>query len=246
MKKIISVLVCIIIICNNLTAQSMAESYILGAKTKNVQGNSYLGLQTIIPISISSVIGGGTINFPPTYASYDYGVYKNISLGGLLGYSSTTSKDLASASGYSLLSVVNQLLCDNDPTTAASLGINCSKTSSSVKYATNYVLIGANAKYFIEAGEKTDVYGSATLGYKIGSNKQLNNNTNIALLNDIATAYNESSKVFVTTNIGANIYVDAAKKIAIKLEGGYGYGLGDNIVFGSRSIVLSAGLAYKL
>jgi hypothetical protein len=230
-------------ICN---AQSIGESYLRNAKPKNVEGNKYLNVQTILPISISSVIGGGTVNFPPTYASYDYGVYKNITIGGLLGYSSTTSKDLASASGFSLLNIGQQLLCDSDPATAANLGINCSKTSSTVKYVTNYVLIGTSAKYFVEAGEKVDVYGNATLGYKIGSNKQLSNTTSIPLLNDIATAYNESSKVFITTTIGTNLYVDAAKKFAIKAEGGYGYGLGDNIVFGSQAIVFGLGFAVKL
>jgi hypothetical protein len=245
MKQILMA-ISMVIIGSNCTAQSIGENYLRTAQPKNVAGEKYLNIQTIIPISLSSVIGGGTVNFLPTYVSYDYGVYKNITIGGLLGYSSTTSKDLASASGYSLLNIAQQLLCDNDPATASTLGINCSKTSNSVKYVTNYVLIGANAKYFVEAGAKTDVYGSASLGYKIGSNKELNNTTSIPLLNDIATAYNESSKVFVTTSIGANLYVDAAKKYAIKAEGGYGYGLGDNIVFGTRSIVLGVGFIVKL
>ena len=55
MKDILlaSTLFCITIISN---AQSMGENYLRSAKPKNVEGNKYLNIQTIIPISISSVM----------------------------------------------------------------------------------------------------------------------------------------------------------------------------------------------
>jgi hypothetical protein len=233
-----------------VSAQSTAQQFLLSSKRKNIEKQHFITAQTYIPISLGSVLGGGKINFPPTVLQYNYGVFQNISLGALLGYSSTSSKNITSAGGYDLLNALQKIICDTDPATATSLGLSCNKTGSDVTIKTNYVLLGLSGKYFIEASDMLDVYGNISAGYKAGS-KQNVGTVNIdpsidGQVNQIIGAYNTASKFFVVTSIGAHIYVSKPKTFAITLEGGYGYGLGDDIIIGTKAIVLSIGATYHI
>jgi hypothetical protein len=221
----------------------MGQQLIMSGKRKTIEHQQFITAQAYIPINIGSVIGGGKINFPPTIIQYNHGLFNNISLGAMVGYSSTTSKEISLTN---LLSAGNQLICDNTPDLAASLGIDCSVKNGSVTYTTNYLLLGASAKYFIEAGEHIDVYGNVGIGYKAGSQKKKTSITNIPIVDDVAKAYNEASKVFVITSIGTHIYLTKEKTFALTAEGGYSYGLGDDIVIGTKSIVFGIGLTYHI
>jgi hypothetical protein len=241
----------ILLFCNifhNASGQSMAEQFLLSNKRKNIEKQHFVSAQTYIPFSLGNIIGGGKINFPPTLLQYNYGVFQNISLGALLGYSSTSSKNIVG--GYEILSALEKIICDTDPATAASLGLSCNKTGSNVTIKTNYVLLGLSGKYFIEASDMLDVYGNISAGYKAGSKQNLGS-VNIdpsidAQVNQVIGAYNTATKFFVITSIGAHIYVNKPKTFAITLEGGYCYGLGDDIIIGTKAVVLSIGATYHI
>ncbi|RYG10268.1 MAG: hypothetical protein EOO07_22445 [Chitinophagaceae bacterium] len=103
----------------------------------------------------------GAVNVPPLQVRYEKAVTEYISVGGILGYSSSTYN----FQGY-----------DYNFNTGMTY-----ETLFGIKQS--YLLIGARANYHFETGEKFDPYGGATLGYSkistgdnIGAGVNLKNN----------------------------------------------------------------------
>ncbi len=227
----------------NLAAQSgLMQSALNGRNTKDVTGQKWVGVQTNLALNISTVLGGGKIILPPTFFRFDYGAYKNFTIGGLLGLTSTQSAWVDVKSFSSLLSSLQESACSLDSATASGIGIDCTYKSGQVKYTTTYVLLGASGKYFVQAGPKTDLYGNFTIGYKMGSNKKSGTtNGTYKEIDAILGAYNTASNIFVGTTVGAHFYLDKQNKFAITGEGGYGYGWGNDIVIGTQAIIIGIG-----
>jgi hypothetical protein len=237
------------ILCSSSIFAQTADvaAALLSGNRINMEGQQYFNIQTIVPINLSEVVGGGNVKFPPSYISYDYGIESNWTIGAFLGYSASRSKSLATVAGYDVLSIVEQVLCDTDPQNALSLGLNCSKVGGNAAVVNKNALIGANVKYFIEGNDQADVYGSLSVGGKLGGTDKVGiYNTASSELNTIIKAYDNSNKVFVLTSVGTNYYLNQPRTFALKLEVGYAYGLGDNIAIGQKALFLSLGTAIKV
>lgn len=89
----------------------------------------------------------GGVKIPAIQLHYEYGVTDEISVGGVVGYASSSMKyDDYSFNGNS----------------------SFTKSRSTVDFS--YLLIGARANYHFETSERFDPYGGVTLGYnKIGT-----------------------------------------------------------------------------
>ena len=94
-----------------------------------------------------------TISLPPIHASFEYGLTENISLGGLIGYTSSTFN--AATGPYGLT------------------GYNYTWTYS-------YLIIGVRSAYHYEINDQCDLYGGLMLGYDVASAKFSSNDPNTA------------------------------------------------------------------
>ncbi len=247
MKIVYSFLVGLLCSASVFAQTADVAAALLSGHRINMEGKQLINFQTIVPISISEVVGAGNVQFPPTYLSYDYGIESNWTIGGFFGYSASKSKSLTTVAGYNILSIVEQALCDNNPQTALSLGLNCSKVGGNASVTNKNAILGGNVKYFIEGNEKADVYASLTVGGKLGGTDRVGvYNTASTELNTIIKAYDNSNKVFVLTSVGTNYYLNEPRTFAVKLEAGYAYGLGDNIAIGQKALFASLGLAINV
>lgn len=245
MKKIV-IFAVLAFTCSNLFAQQLVQTVLRNTKKQNVIGETFLGVQTTIPLSLNSVIGSnGKTVFPASYVYIDHGVYQNYTIGALLGYTASKS-GVTGTSEYDLLSLTQQLLCNTDSATAASLGLNCDKNSTKANVTTSYALIGLRGQYHVQAGKKANMYGCLTVGYKAGKIKSDGVSTTSPVLSNIVNTYNTASKIFGSTVLGVHYYIDKKNNIAVTAEAGAGYGWGDNIVIGTRTLMLNLGLTYHI
>jgi len=94
---------------------------------------------------LGATFATGSVTMPPIQFRYEKAITDKISVGGILGYSSSKFK-------YEDVDYI---------------GGNIVYKESAIKYS--YLLIGARGNYHFETGEKLDPYVGATLGYnKIG------------------------------------------------------------------------------
>lgn len=216
----------------------------------DLQGNVVFSGQIYYPLGISSIISDSKTIVPPVVLSAEYGIYKNVTLGLIGGYSASQSKDYLSGgiSSYDLLSVAQQLVCDTDQGLAAALGIDCSTELTNQEKYTNRVhnyLIGLQGRYCVVGNKKMNWFLGMKAGYKLSKQRQIGN-TQIQVIDDITKLLSNANKFFFASTLGANIYVDKQNTMSLTPEIGYSYGFGDGISLGTKSVLLGVGFNYHL
>lgn len=105
------------------------------------------GDQTLqLGFGIGATFSTGSVKVPPIQLHYEYGITEEVSIGGILGYASSTS-------------TYNK----------GNYGSTLSSTKQEIKY--KYTIFGARGNYHFGTTERFDPYGGATLGYyNIGFN----------------------------------------------------------------------------
>lgn len=136
----------------------------------------------------------GNTKIPPLQVQVEKGIRENISVGGILGYASSSN-----------------------PYNDTDLNVNTGqiiRRSASLDYS--YLLIGARGNYHFETSQKFDPYAGVTMGYVNVSLKNKGGFDDSSPL-DVA-----ASGLLYGAQIGANYYL--TNKIGCWAELGYGVG----------------------
>jgi hypothetical protein len=252
MKKII-LLGLVFSFCQTTNAQveGILRTLIQSGGAADTQGSFVVTGAVSVPLSASNIATQTKLLMPPTHITAEYGIFKNITAGLMLGYSATESQKFDWSDTESLLTEAQQIACDNG--LGSTLGIDCdavSTTSGSYTYTVKSVLLGLRADYHFNAGEKADLYTGVVGGYKFVTNQiegQKPKDAGIyGIVGDqVGTAIETISKTFYVAHIGGRYYI--TPRWAIRAEGGYGFGLGDNLSFGgAQSLIGTFGVTYRL
>lgn len=266
MKKIItlSIFLNVYFVAANAQIIEIVKSVITAGGATNTQGMLKANAGISYPLGIQNVITQGSeVIIPPLTMGIEYGLFKNVTIGALGGYCKTKSPELSwqkitnSQQFSSILSQAQEELCNTFPAIAASNGIDCSKKNTSTKeegkttYALEYLMAGVKAEFYFKGGSDKLLFSLGTQGgYKFitkrptGTEKPENADWASTIAGEVASKIETVSNIFYVADIG--VHYQASSHWGAYVRGGYGYGYGDNIALGAKSIILSAGASYLI
>jgi hypothetical protein len=233
---------------------NLATSLISSAPQNNLTGQFFITAAVTAPVSLSNKLTGGKIIVPPIHLTAEYGIYQNMTLGAMLGYTSSKSPTVNSLIGGTtgVLSDVSSL--------ANTLGLNTSdilslitgggnldsiKNNYNYSYNINSTLLGIIYKYNFKGGPKLNYYLGTRIGIKYTKTSKIDNVRSTATNDIIAQTAANASATFYSGMIGFNYYMDAKNQWAFTADAGGGNGLGDGIGLGNSSVFLTLGITKR-
>jgi hypothetical protein len=254
MKTIITAILILITFKTNAQLGMMgnlATSLISSAPQNNLTGQLFATAAITAPVSLSNKLTGGKIIVPPIHLTVEYGIYQNMTLGAMVGYTSSKSPTVNSLIGGTndLLSLANTIGIDFSDVTNLLLNgsnIDSIKNNYNYSYNINSTLLGVIYKYNFKGGPKLNYYLGTRVGIKNTKTSKIDGDRTNATNDIIAQTASNASATFYSGMIGFNYYLDAKNEWAFTADAGGGNGLGDGIGLGNSSIFLTLGITKRL
>ena len=222
----------------------VAISAISGKQRAKVKKHLFVNLNTTLPLSLSQSLSGSKLILPPTYLSAEYGIYQNITLGGMLGtmvsQSSGTIEGLAQDLLTGDLDTRNLNILD----IAQTLLNNGSGSNTEYQVRNRSTLIGASLKYNFVGGKKAILFFANRSGFKIRNIRKDYGTTGNQLVDQVVNVAETTSGFFSSFSVGGSFFIDSKNKFAISPELGWGPGWGDGFSITGNPILLTIGATY--
>jgi len=250
MKKL-SLLACMMCIAIFAQAQfgvlgGVASGIISQRQRAQLRKHLFVNLNMTLPVSLGNALSGGKMIMPPTYASVEYGIYDNITIGGMIGTTTTESsgtieslaRDLAQGdldlSTISFQSVLDNLLTGTSP----------AGSNSTYNVRATSTLIGGTIKYNFVGGKKSNLFIANRTGIKIRNVKKDYGETGDELVDKVVDVAESTSGLFSSFSFGGNFFLDKENKWAVSPEIGWGPGWGDGFSITGNPFLITIGATY--
>lgn len=250
MKKLtlLTVLLCLAIITQAQfgVLGGVASGVISQRQRAQLKKHLFVNLNMTLPISLSNSLSGAKLVMPPTYVSAEYGIYDNITLGGMIGTMTTESSG-------SIQSLANDIATGNLDINTISFqsvldnlisGTNPVGSNSNYSVRATSTLIGGSIKYNFVGGKKSNLFIANRTGIKIKNVKEDYGDTGNELVDQVVNVAESTAGFFSSFSFGGNFFLDKENKWAVSPEIGWGPGWGDGFSITGNPFLITIGATY--